>query len=242
MTSVTVLFRSLEATSSCPSGRSTVVTLRCDPEKSTTGDLSVPRCRSSDPTITFALYLSVQSFSPQRESGPIRMWRILSVLLAKEKMQLTQQLLFFFLLYSFNYHMATLGRAACSVYTRGSERVVSKPDYAIDKLANVLTAVVILLPQPTCKLVPGFCSHCPAGTCDGCTFYFFWESSGACPTCTERDYHQIEGACKGGQQVCNCKNIPELRHTEFQMKQSDVYAFTSSSADIKSQLAPLLTA
>uniref|UniRef100_A0A3Q3FZQ3 Endosome-lysosome associated apoptosis and autophagy regulator family member 2a n=1 Tax=Labrus bergylta TaxID=56723 RepID=A0A3Q3FZQ3_9LABR len=43
-------------------------------------------------------------------------------------------------------------------------------------------------------------SLCPAGTCDGCTFNFLWESSGVCPTCTERDYHQIEGACKGGQQ------------------------------------------
>lgn len=43
-------------------------------------------------------------------------------------------------------------------------------------------------------------SRCPAGTCDGCAFFFLWESSGACPTCTERDYHQIEGACKGGHQ------------------------------------------
>uniref|UniRef100_A0A3Q2CDB3 Endosome-lysosome associated apoptosis and autophagy regulator family member 2a n=1 Tax=Cyprinodon variegatus TaxID=28743 RepID=A0A3Q2CDB3_CYPVA len=43
-------------------------------------------------------------------------------------------------------------------------------------------------------------SQCPEGTCDGCTFHFFWESSGACPTCTARDYHLIEGVCKGGQQ------------------------------------------
>ncbi|XP_056137128.1 endosome/lysosome-associated apoptosis and autophagy regulator family member 2 [Lampris incognitus] len=43
-------------------------------------------------------------------------------------------------------------------------------------------------------------SQCTAGTCDGCTFHFLWEGSGACPTCTERDYHQIEGACKGGNQ------------------------------------------
>ncbi|KAM6960588.1 endosome/lysosome-associated apoptosis and autophagy regulator family member 2 [Aplochiton taeniatus] len=43
-------------------------------------------------------------------------------------------------------------------------------------------------------------SQCPAGTCDGCTFHFLWESSGACPRCTQADYHQIEGACKGGQQ------------------------------------------
>uniref|UniRef100_A0A3P8V1V3 Endosome-lysosome associated apoptosis and autophagy regulator family member 2 n=2 Tax=Cynoglossus semilaevis TaxID=244447 RepID=A0A3P8V1V3_CYNSE len=43
-------------------------------------------------------------------------------------------------------------------------------------------------------------SQCPAGTCDGCTYQFLWESSGACPTCKEQDFHQIEGACKGGQQ------------------------------------------
>uniref|UniRef100_A0A672IIG7 Si:ch211-233h19.2 n=1 Tax=Salarias fasciatus TaxID=181472 RepID=A0A672IIG7_SALFA len=78
-------YRSLEVTSSCESGRSTVVTLRCNPEKSAKGELSVP-------------------------------------------------------------------------------------------------------------------SSCPAGTCNGCSFYFLWESSGACPTCTERDYHQIEGVCRAGQQ------------------------------------------
>ncbi|KAL7828130.1 hypothetical protein AOLI_G00312820 [Acnodon oligacanthus] len=43
-------------------------------------------------------------------------------------------------------------------------------------------------------------SKCPAGTCDGCMFYFLWESSSACPICTEADYHSIEGACKGGMQ------------------------------------------
>ncbi|KAM9376871.1 endosome/lysosome-associated apoptosis and autophagy regulator family member 2 isoform 2-T2 [Pholidichthys leucotaenia] len=43
-------------------------------------------------------------------------------------------------------------------------------------------------------------SKCTAGTCDGCSFHFLWESTGACPTCTETDYHQIEGVCKGGQQ------------------------------------------
>uniref|UniRef100_A0AAQ5ZG06 MRH domain-containing protein n=1 Tax=Amphiprion ocellaris TaxID=80972 RepID=A0AAQ5ZG06_AMPOC len=82
---INFFYRSLEVTSSCQSGRSAVVTLRCNPEKSTKGDLSVP-------------------------------------------------------------------------------------------------------------------SQCPAGTCNGCTFNFLWESSGACPTCTERDYHQIEGVCKGGHQ------------------------------------------
>lgn len=45
------------------------------------------------------------------------------------------------------------------------------------------------------------CSSCPAGTCDGCTFHFLWESSSACPLCTEDDYHRIEGACKGSVQV-----------------------------------------
>lgn len=45
------------------------------------------------------------------------------------------------------------------------------------------------------------CSSCPAGTCDGCTFYFVWESAEACPLCTEQDYHEIEGACKKGFQV-----------------------------------------
>ncbi|XP_061438291.1 endosome/lysosome-associated apoptosis and autophagy regulator family member 2 isoform X2 [Rhineura floridana] len=43
-------------------------------------------------------------------------------------------------------------------------------------------------------------SSCPAGTCDGCTFYFLWESADACPLCTEQDYHEIEGACKKGHQ------------------------------------------
>lgn len=46
---LSVLFgvRSLETTSSCESGRSVVVTLRCNPDKSTTGELSVPRSFSS---------------------------------------------------------------------------------------------------------------------------------------------------------------------------------------------------
>lgn len=35
--------RSLETTSSCELGRSVVVRLRCNPDKSTTGELSVPR-------------------------------------------------------------------------------------------------------------------------------------------------------------------------------------------------------
>lgn len=41
-------------------------------------------------------------------------------------------------------------------------------------------------------------SKCPAGTCDGCSFYFLWESAEACPLCTEHDFHEIEGACKRG--------------------------------------------
>uniref|UniRef100_A0A4W4F9Q9 MRH domain-containing protein n=1 Tax=Electrophorus electricus TaxID=8005 RepID=A0A4W4F9Q9_ELEEL len=42
--------------------------------------------------------------------------------------------------------------------------------------------------------------ECPAGTCDGCTFYFLWESSSACPLCTEADYHHVEGVCRAGVQ------------------------------------------
>ncbi|CAG04166.1 unnamed protein product, partial [Tetraodon nigroviridis] len=44
-------------------------------------------------------------------------------------------------------------------------------------------------------------SSCLAGTCDGCTFHFLWESAAACPRCSRDDYHRIEGACKGGLQV-----------------------------------------
>ncbi|XP_069765172.1 endosome/lysosome-associated apoptosis and autophagy regulator family member 2 [Narcine bancroftii] len=43
-------------------------------------------------------------------------------------------------------------------------------------------------------------SECPGGTCDGCTFLFLWESAEACPLCTMTDYHEIEGACRGGTQ------------------------------------------
>ncbi|XP_028306962.1 UPF0577 protein KIAA1324-like [Gouania willdenowi] len=42
--------------------------------------------------------------------------------------------------------------------------------------------------------------RCSGGTCNGCAFHFLWESSGACPTCTPRDYHRIEGVCRGRQQ------------------------------------------
>uniref|UniRef100_A0A8K9X4H4 MRH domain-containing protein n=1 Tax=Oncorhynchus mykiss TaxID=8022 RepID=A0A8K9X4H4_ONCMY len=54
-------------------------------------------------------------------------------------------------------------------------------------------------------------SACPAGTCDGCTFHFLWESGSACPRCTQDDYHQIEGACKGGaQETLSVWNEPKL--------------------------------
>ncbi|XP_066489653.1 endosome/lysosome-associated apoptosis and autophagy regulator family member 2 [Tiliqua scincoides] len=54
-------------------------------------------------------------------------------------------------------------------------------------------------------------SPCPAGTCDGCTFYFLWESAEACPLCTEQDYHEIEGACKKGhQETLYVWNEPKL--------------------------------
>uniref|UniRef100_A0A8B9K4W9 Si:ch211-233h19.2 n=1 Tax=Astyanax mexicanus TaxID=7994 RepID=A0A8B9K4W9_ASTMX len=55
-------------------------------------------------------------------------------------------------------------------------------------------------PEKTAKGEISVPRQCPAGTCDGCTFHFLWESSSACPCCTEADYHQIEGACKGGVQ------------------------------------------
>ncbi|KAJ6666369.1 hypothetical protein lerEdw1_000642, partial [Lerista edwardsae] len=54
-------------------------------------------------------------------------------------------------------------------------------------------------------------SSCPAGTCDGCTFHFLWESAEACPLCTEQDYHEIEGACKKGhQETLYVWNEPKL--------------------------------
>ncbi|XP_067282996.1 UPF0577 protein KIAA1324-like homolog isoform X1 [Pseudorasbora parva] len=54
-------------------------------------------------------------------------------------------------------------------------------------------------------------SKCPAGTCNGCEFHFLWESSSACPLCTEADYHSIEGACKGGvQNTLYVWNEPKL--------------------------------
>lgn len=59
-------------------------------------------------------------------------------------------------------------------------------------------------PQSVSEVLTKLCSppsSCPAGTCDGCTFYFIWESAEACPLCTEQDYHEIEGACKKGFQV-----------------------------------------
>lgn len=43
--------RSLEPTSSCESGRSAVVTLRCNPAKSIKGDLSVPRYQTLLPML-----------------------------------------------------------------------------------------------------------------------------------------------------------------------------------------------
>ncbi|EHA97330.1 UPF0577 protein KIAA1324-like protein [Heterocephalus glaber] len=59
--------------------------------------------------------------------------------------------------------------------------------------------------EAECEVMRQDCSHesisrCPAGTCDGCAFYFLWESAEACPLCTEQDFHGIEGACKRGLQ------------------------------------------
>lgn len=58
-------------------------------------------------------------------------------------------------------------------------------------------------------------SKCPAGTCDGCTFYFLWESAEACPLCTEHDFHEIEGACKRGLQVRIKSTYEELCHWKY---------------------------
>uniref|UniRef100_A0A8C2JTC4 KIAA1324 like n=1 Tax=Cyprinus carpio TaxID=7962 RepID=A0A8C2JTC4_CYPCA len=55
-------------------------------------------------------------------------------------------------------------------------------------------------PEKTAKGDISVPSECPAGTCDGCTFHFLWESSSACPRCSAVDYHAIEGACKAGVQ------------------------------------------
>ncbi|XP_077354841.1 endosome/lysosome-associated apoptosis and autophagy regulator family member 2-like [Festucalex cinctus] len=54
-------------------------------------------------------------------------------------------------------------------------------------------------------------SSCPAGTCDGCAFHFLWESASACPLCTQDDYHQLDGACKGSiQETFYLWNEPKL--------------------------------
>uniref|UniRef100_A0A672J1D1 Si:dkey-153k10.9 n=1 Tax=Salarias fasciatus TaxID=181472 RepID=A0A672J1D1_SALFA len=56
--------------------------------------------------------------------------------------------------------------------------------------------------------VPSLCS---AGTCDGCSFHFLWQSSSACPRCTPGDFHRIEGACRGGvQETLYVWNEPKL--------------------------------
>ncbi|KAK2851332.1 hypothetical protein Q5P01_007608 [Channa striata] len=41
-------------------------------------------------------------------------------------------------------------------------------------------------------------SHCPEGTCDGCTFHFLWQSQYACPLCTRDHYREIVSACIQG--------------------------------------------
>ncbi|TNN36329.1 UPF0577 protein-like [Liparis tanakae] len=54
-------------------------------------------------------------------------------------------------------------------------------------------------------------NSCPAGTCDGCTFHFLWESAAGCPRCARDDYHRIEGACKSGvQETLFMWNEPKL--------------------------------
>lgn len=55
---VLVLVRSLQVTSSCESGRSVVLTLRCDPQRSSKGELSVPRYLSLCPPLLGRFSLS----------------------------------------------------------------------------------------------------------------------------------------------------------------------------------------
>uniref|UniRef100_A0A3P9QI72 Endosome-lysosome associated apoptosis and autophagy regulator family member 2b n=1 Tax=Poecilia reticulata TaxID=8081 RepID=A0A3P9QI72_POERE len=69
----------------------------------------------------------------------------------------------------------------------------------------------VMLKKALFHLTVGLCSSCPAGTCDGCTFHFLWQSASACPRCTEADYHLIEGACRGGiQETLYVWNEPKL--------------------------------
>uniref|UniRef100_A0A673KWQ1 KIAA1324 like n=1 Tax=Sinocyclocheilus rhinocerous TaxID=307959 RepID=A0A673KWQ1_9TELE len=74
----------------------------------------------------------------------------------------------------------------------------------VEKSLNGITTRPELFPSaseriPDVHFFYRYC-ECPAGTCDGCTFHFLWESSSACPRCTAVDYHAIEGACKAGVQ------------------------------------------
>ena len=43
-------------------------------------------------------------------------------------------------------------------------------------------------------------SHCPDGTCDGCTYLFLWKSKFACPRCNQNNYTEIVEQCNGGKQ------------------------------------------
>lgn len=110
-------------TASCDQGRSSVITIRCNPEKSDQGDLSVPR------------------------------------------------------------------------WATGTNL----------RFTTTCTISVLLLSEQYDHSISIFClfwgSSCLAGTCDGCTFHFLWESAAACPRCSKDDYHEIEGACKSGIQV-----------------------------------------
>lgn len=71
------------------------------------------------------------------------------------------------------------------------------------------------------------CSTCSAGTCDGCTFHFLWESASACPRCAEDDYHQIEGVCKGGVQVTPTPSFLSLQRPALtQLTQTLIRVFS----------------
>lgn len=148
LTCVNLPFRSLEAMSSCPSGRSTVVTLRCNPEKSTRGDLSVPRYHRPD------LMMAVRSCSTQWPSGPVRMLRILWVVLARRKC--SKRFFSFSFLCSSNCPrvrllLCTLAWEGCKLLLRGSNeghRAALKPDYLINMQDSVLAPAVNLLFHP----------------------------------------------------------------------------------------------
>lgn len=152
LTFVNVLFRSVEAMSSCPLGRSTVVTLRCNPEKSTGGDLSVPRYHS--PGLTRA-FLHICLFSRAAHSWTAVLSGCSLGDVSKEKQR--QTLFPFFCSFPF-FQSSTcplaalhISRDGCMLRLRGSykdQRVAFKPGYMINMQDRVLAPAVNLLFHP----------------------------------------------------------------------------------------------